>query len=147
MNKKIISLVLLVIAGGALFYGGMKYDQSKKTASRGASNFANLSPEERQARATAGGFAGMGRGGRAGGGTGFITGEVISKDDKSVTIKLNDGGSKIVFLSESTEITKSASGSINDLEVGKNISVNGVANSDGSVTAQTIQLRPANRNQ
>jgi len=40
-----------------------------------------------------------------------------------------------------------AAGALSDLEIGKNISVNGTANSDGSVTAQIIQLRPLDRNQ
>jgi len=123
--KKLIPIfivILLVVAGGA-FYGGMKYDQSKT-----ASNLATMRSRNGMTSNRAGG--------------GFVTGEIISKDDKSVTVKLRDGGSKIVFLSSSTEVTKSVSGTLVDLEVGKNISVNGTANSDGSITAQSIQLRP-----
>ncbi|KKS39844.1 MAG: hypothetical protein UV04_C0035G0003 [Candidatus Gottesmanbacteria bacterium GW2011_GWA2_42_16] len=149
MNKLIaIVIATAVVVGGGAFYGGMKYAQSKAPQGRLSQadfqNLQNFSPEERQQRlqelgANAGGFRGGQRGGNAGG---FTTGEIISKDDKSVTVKLRDGGSKIVFLSDSTEITKSAAGTLSDLEVGKNISVNGTANSDGSITAQSIQLRP-----
>ena len=149
MNKLIaIVIATAVVVGGGAFYGGMKYAQSKAPQGRLSQadfqNLQNFSPEERQQRlqelgANAGGFRGGQRGGNAGG---FTTGEIISKDDKSVTVKLRDGGSKIVFLSDSTEITKSAAGTLSDLEVGKNISVNGTANSDGSITAQLIQLRP-----
>lgn len=52
------------------------------------------------------------------------------------------------MLLDSTEISKFSEGAINDLEIGKNISINGTANSDGSLIAQMIQLRPAfERNQ
>ncbi len=153
VNKLItIVIAVAVVVGGGAFYGGMKYAESKSPRGQfSRADFQNLSPEERQQRlqelgANAGGFRGGSGGGQRGGG-GFTTGEIISKDDKSVTVKLRDGGSKIVFLSDSTEITKSAAGVLSDLEIGKNISVNGTSNSDGSVTAQAIQLRPVNPNQ
>ncbi|MEK7078294.1 MAG: DUF5666 domain-containing protein [Patescibacteria group bacterium] len=144
MNKKIISLVLLVvIVGVGSFYAGMKYNQNQRTANRGAGNFANLSPEERQARATAGGFVGMGQSGRAGGGNGLAVGEVISADDKSITIKLRDGGSQIIFFTPNTPITKSVSGSASDIAVGEQVTVSGAKNQDGSISAQSIQIRPS----
>lgn len=137
-----------IAVGGASFYGGMKYAESRgQRGEFSRANFQNLSSEDRQQRirefgANVGG--GLGSGQRGGSAEGFIVGEIISKDDKSVTIKLRDGGSKIVFFSGSTEITKSASGSMNDLVAGKNISVSGAVNSDGSITAQSIQFRPSN---
>lgn len=143
MNKKIIAILILsiTIAAGSAFYGGMEYQQSKTPAIMDFQNFRDLSSGERQQR-----FQEMGanvglRGVRMGNGTGFISGEIISKDDKSIVVKFSDGGSKIIFFSDSTEVAKSASGSINDVEVGRNISVSGAANQDGSITAQTIQLR------
>lgn len=153
MNKLIpVVIAVVVVVGGGAFFGGMKYAESKSprggSAQADFQNLQNLSPEERQQRlqesgANAGaGFRGGAAGGsQRGGGGGLTAGEIISKDEKSVTVKLQDGGSKIIFLSDSTEITKSAAGTLSDLEVGKNISVNGTANSDGSVTAQSIQLR------
>jgi len=152
MNKLIaIVIATAVVVGGGAFFGGMKYAESKSPRGRLSQadfqNLQNLSPEERQQRlqelgANAGArFRGGAGGGQRGGG-GFTVGEIIAKDDKSVTVKLQNGGSKIIFLSDSTEITKSAAGALSDLEIGKNISVNGSTNSDGSVTAKTIQLRP-----
>ncbi len=133
MNKLIaIVIATAVVVGGSAFYGGMKYSENKAAA-------------DRQQRIQQFGGSGTGlRNGGSGNRTvgGFASGEILSKDDKSVTIKMRDGGSKIIFYSDTTEVGKFVSGSASDLEVGKNISVNGTANSDGSVTAQSIQLRP-----
>ena len=148
--NKLIAIVIAtaVVVGGGSFWGGMKYAESKSPRGQfSRADLQNLSPEDRQQRlqelgANAGaGFRGGAGGGQRGGG-GFTAGEIIAKDDKSVTVKLQDGGSKIVFLSDSTKITKSAAGALSDLEIGKNISINGRANSDGSATAHSIQLRP-----
>jgi hypothetical protein len=77
------------------------------------------------------------------GGTGApVSGDIISKDDKSITIKLRDGGSKIVFLSTSTPITKSVSGATSDLSQNESVLIQGISNADGSVSAQSIQIRP-----
>ena len=121
----IIIIVVLIIVGIGAFYSGMKYSQSKTPQ-----NFRN------QMAAAGTEF----RGDRAG--ANFASGEIISKDGKSITIKVQDGGSKIVFFSDSTEISKTIEGSADDLEVGKTVIINGKANQDGSLTAQSIQLRP-----
>ena len=139
MNKLLIRISIIVIAGGA-FYGGMKYEDHV-VAQAAPANFRNLTPEQRQQRAAQFG-AGAGRGGANGANGNFTVGEIISRDDKSITLKLRDGGSKIVFYSSSTSVQKNAPGSATDLTTGEQVSVMGSANSDGSVTAQNIQLRP-----
>ena len=73
---------------------------------------------------------------------GFSAGQIIAKDEKSVTIKMQDGSSKIVFYSESTKIQKTADGTGADLAIDQEVTASGAANSDGSLTAQTIQVRP-----
>lgn len=144
MAKKILPIIIvIIIVGGGAFYGGMKYSQSKATnnlSPTGLQNLRNLSPEERQQR-----FQQMGadigsafRGGQAG--EGFVNGEIIAKDEQSITVKLRDGGSKIIFYSDSIEVGKFTNGSSSDLEIGETITVNGTANSDGSITAKTIQI-------
>jgi hypothetical protein len=147
----IIAGVAIVVGGGS-FFGGMKYAESKnpfKMLRGDTAGFANLSQGDQQARFQQFGTNGAAqRGTRAGGGSGgaMIGGEIISKDDKSITVKIADGGSKIIFFSDTTQITKSAAGSSADLKVGENVSANGTTNSDGSITAQTIQLRSINNN-
>ncbi len=137
--KKIIPIILAVlIIGGGAFFGGIKYSESKRPNSANFQNFRNLTPEQIQQRAGQAGSAGT----RFGNGQNVATGEIISKDDSTITLKLSDGGSKIIFYSDSTQISKTIEATTNDLQVGETLMVNGQANDDGSLTAQTIQLRP-----
>jgi hypothetical protein len=145
--KKILPIIIaIVIIGGGAFYGGMKYGQSNPSTGSGqsaAAGLANLTPEQRQARIQQmEGTAASGGQRRIQTGGGFVSGEIISKDEKSITVKLTDGSSKIIFYSGTTQIGKMTNGTSNDIEIGKTVSVNGTANSDGSITAQSIQIRP-----
>ncbi len=132
MNKPVLSVIVVVAVLGAGFFGGIKYDQSHAASS------APMNTRD-------GGFQGGTRGGRGGvggPGAGFINGEILSKDATSITVKLRDGRSKIVFVSGSTQVMKAAQGSIKDLTAGQQVTATGSANADGSVSAQTVQLRP-----
>ncbi len=141
MNKNItIIIIAIIVIGAGSFYGGMSYAQSK-TGTGNQNGFANLSPQERQARLAQRGTTGTTTGGSRNGG-GFTTGEIISKDANGITIKLQDGGSKIIFLTSTTPVMKSVEGSSKDLSIGQTVAVTGTTNPDGSVSAQSIQLRP-----
>lgn len=149
--KKILPIIIaVVVIGGGAFYGGMKYGQSSSpTGGQNAGiGFANLSVEQRQERLQQMGVNAGGKGVNRG--SGFVNGEIIAKDDpakdgagKSITVKLLDGSSKIIFYSGTTQIGKMTSGTPSDIEIGKTVSVNGSANQDGSITAQLIQIRSA----
>ena len=130
MNKLNIVVIIAVLAVAGAFYGGMKYGQSKPVNGATAQSGAN-------------GRFGGGAGRTRGAGGGFTNGEIIKADDTSITLKLQDGGSKIVFVSPSAVITKQAAGSKSDLQIGQNVMVNGTANADGSLSANMVQLRPA----
>ncbi len=125
MNAKKITgiIVAVIIVGGASFYGGIKYDQS--TA--------------KPLTAQAGGF--RGRTGAAAGGS-VTAGSILSVDPTGITVQLRAGGSKIVFISSSTAITKSVTGAAQDLSTGQQVMVSGQTNSDGSIEASSIQIRP-----
>ncbi len=148
MNKFLSIAITAIIAGAVAFYGGMRYDSYKSGPS--LADLKNLPQQEIRQKLQASGLFGGGNRGmialrRNGGNSSFIGGEIISKDDKSITIKSQDGGSKIVFLSPSTQINKSTAGSSADLAAGKQVTVNGTANADGSLTADLIQIRPEER--
>lgn len=140
MNKTIITVIIVVLVGTGSFYGGMKYGENKASSNAGPGfgQLQNLTPEQRQQRMQQ--F--QQNGGQRRGGANFAGGEIISRDDKSITVKLQDGGSKIIFYSSSTTIGKMAMSTPNDLSIGENVMANGTANSDGSITAQQIQIRP-----
>ena len=127
-NKQIISLIVvaIVFAGGG-FFGGIKYQQNK------------LPPMAARAGQFAGAAGGAAR--RAGGNASFISGTVLSVDSNTITVKLQNGGSQNVILAPSTQYRKAVDGTAADVTVGTNVIATGSTNSDGSVTAQNVQIR------
>ena len=69
---------------------------------------------------------------------GFVRGEIISVKGETVTVKLPDGGSKLILISSSTNITTATEGSVDDLKEGENVMVVGKENSDGSMSAESV---------
>jgi len=130
----IIAIILIFVAGAGGFFVGMKYQQGKQPA---------FSRQFGNGQGTRTGGQLQGSSNRMG----FrpVPGEIISSDDKSITVKLQDGSSKIILFSDKTEINKAANATKEDLKVGEKVAVFGQENSDGSVTAQNIQLNPSFR--
>lgn len=135
-NNYLFTAGTAVIVGAAAFFGGVKYQQMRPP-----------SPVDSQSQNGAQRANGQNRSGFRMGGQGFrpVFGEVVSKDDKSVTLKLQDQSSKIVMFNDKTTVSKSSEGSSSDIKTGDKIMVMGSNNSDGSVTAQNIQLNPPMR--
>jgi hypothetical protein len=134
MNKNAavtVALVLLVGVGG--FYGGMTYQKSQSPAN-GFGQFGGRMGQG--GPGGPGGYGGMGR-------NGFgrpVAGQIIEKDATSITVKMQDGSTKIVLLSNSATINKATKATKDDLKKGENVTVMGTTNSDGSVTANNINL-------
>ena len=124
-------IVTILLVGGA-YYMGIKHETAKLKSSFG-----------RGAAGLTGARTGAGGARFAGGTGGLVTGSVIAKDDTSITIKDRTGSSKIVLYSPSTQVLESTAGSASDVAVGSQVSAQGTQNSDGSVTATSIQIRPA----
>lgn len=134
-----MALILIIAASGGGFYGGMKYQESKLPSTgqfmmgQGGQKF----------QAQPGGTGSTGRN-MMRGSQGFrpVSGEIINSDDKSITVKTDDDTSKIVLISAKTSINKSSEGTITDLKIGETVAIFGNENSDGSITAQNVQLNP-----
>ena len=142
----LILIAITLVVGGGAFFGGMKYGQRRVSGGfsrQDFQNLRNLPREERQQRLQQVGLGGNGSrdGSRGGTGNDFASGEIIAKDEKSITVKLRDGGSKIIFYSGNAQISKTVEGTVKDLDVGKSVVVNGKASEDGTINAQSIQLR------
>ena len=109
----------------------------------GAGYFVHSSPAQTQ---NPGGFAGRGQGGGMRGGAngaGLLSGTVAKQDAGSITLNTRDGSSHVVLITPATTVQKSIEGGLTDVAVGSTIFVSGSTNSDGSISASSIQLRQA----
>lgn len=123
-QKQIQNIAIVLVLMGVSFYAGTNFPSKK--------SFGNPALQGKQ--------SGTNRQFNPNNG-GMVGGEIISKDDQSLSIKLRDGGSRIILFSTSTSVTKGTQGSIDDLTIGSQVTAVGTQNKDGSITAKTIQLR------
>ncbi|HTR19111.1 MAG TPA: hypothetical protein VMH91_04025 [Candidatus Paceibacterota bacterium] len=138
MNKTAwvtVVVVAVVFAGGG-YYVGAKAQTSPAPTSRFSGG---------------GGATFVGRGGGGfGGGGGATIGTILQVGNGSITLQLPNStsttattGTKIVLVGSQTQVQELQSVPVSSLSVGQTITVNGTANSDGSVTANSIQVLPA----
>lgn len=142
----LVTLILVIVVGGAAFFGGMKY-QENATKKAIQSQYTNPFSGRNQFQNTRNGNTGSksttqnGVGERRMG-NGQIVGEITSIENNSITIKDNQGNSRIILISDKSTISKASAGQISDLKVGEKVSAFGTPNTDGSVSATNIQLNP-----
>ncbi len=135
-SKTLIIFVALFLVGGASgFFGGTQYQKSKSP----------LSSLQRFG-AMAGNFNGdptSQRRGLAEGQT-AVSGEVISKDATSLTIKLPDNSSKVILLTNDVPVRQTTESNLESVKVGESVMIQGQQNQDGSITAQLVQVGQVN---
>ena len=130
-NSMIIAGIILIIAAAAVgFYAGMQYQtgRARNTFAQGGTFRQRF----------AGQFAQNGQNANFQ----AVRGQILSMSNNILTIKLSDGSTKIVVLSGNTTFAQSAKASLSDLKVGDTVNAIGTTNSDGSVTAQDLQINP-----
>ena len=135
-NTVITAIVTALVFGGGGYYLGMQKAASSTTATQ---------------TPTGATFAGRGAGRFGGGaGGGFTGGTILSIGNGSLTLQLANStsstattGTKIVLFDTTTQVSEMQSVQASTLTVGQNVMVSGSANSDGSLTATSIQVRPA----
>jgi hypothetical protein len=134
MNKNtmmIVAVVLIIVAAAGGFFGGMMY-QKNQTPAFGASGTSGR-----------GNYAArFGQNGQSAANFRPVRGQVLSMSNNSLTVKLSTGSTEIVVLSGSTAYMQSTAASLSDIKTGDTVNVVGTANSDGSVTAQQVQINP-----
>lgn len=140
MKKNIVWIVAVVAVGVTAFIAGMQLGPSIKGTTSGnqvANGFRNgqmpdgFTPPDGVTGQP--GAAIRNRGG-------MVIGKVVSSDDKSITVKLAQGGSQAVYVSGSTVYNELAEVSAADVSVGTTITVSGTTADDGSVTATSIMI-------
>jgi subtilase family serine protease len=136
-NNLISILIVAVVVGAVCFFAGMQYQRSQRQA------FGGQFAANGQRAGNTGQFQGVTN--RAGG-LRPVNGEIVASDNNSITVKLQDGSSKIILVDSKTQINKAATATKSDLKNGEKVVVFGQENSDGTVTAQSIQLNPQLRN-
>lgn len=141
MDKKIIliMLVIAVICGGVGYKVGDKMSQVKRIA-----QFAGMRQQGGQGSGQGlrdgSGQGKMGGGMMQGQGRRHTEGEILSVDDKGVTVKLADGSSKIVLFSDKTTYALSTTAEKSKVVVGQKVDIVGDPNTDGSVSASEVRI-------
>jgi hypothetical protein len=138
MKIAITAVLAAVLAGALGFFGGVTYQKAQTPSFAGRTGDGNFTPP-------AGFTPGQGGANRQGGAGrfagGIATGTVLAADSKSITVKVESGGSKTVYISSTTNFGKQEALTAADIKVGDNVMAVGQASS-GGITARSVQVVP-----
>jgi hypothetical protein len=129
--------LLIVAAGVGGFFGGKAVAEGDGTADRTTSGDGRPT----DGSAPTGMSLPSDGSGRTGGG--LVSGSIVSADESSITIQLEDGNTQIVYFADSTTISETKDATSDVLTDGEDVTVVGSANEDGSLTATSIQVGAA----
>ncbi len=115
------AVAVIALIGGIFWGKGMAAGESKQFANSGYSS------------STRGSF-------RTGSSGSVFAGQVSAISGSDITLQLPNGNSEVVLYSSSTPVTEPTNVSISKVATGSNIVVMGTQNSDGSVTASSIEI-------
>lgn len=142
--KPAVVCAIAIGVGALAFFGGMQYQKSQRGSNftgQMAGGNRGFNPRMNE------GVQGNG-GNQMPGGTkenGFqakkpVSGEIVSIDKNTITVKTQDGSSKIITYSDQIKVNKISEGTISDLKTGVQITVAGEESTSGIVNAQSISI-------
>ena len=143
MNGKWVAIVvaIVVVVAAVAAFGGYTMGKNAGTAEGLAARNAFLAA---RGVGGGGGNGGGGFGGGAGGGRNFDPNNFAAGQVKSIsgnTVQLSTATDVLtVKLTDQTQIQKQASGVVSDIQPGERLTVQGTRNSDGTFTAQSVQI-------
>ncbi len=142
-NNPVITILVAVVFGAVGFFGGMQYQKSQ-TSTNGSRTVLFQRGQGGQLQGQVQGRFGNGTRTGTNGGNFMrpVIGKIISTDNNSITVQMQDGSSKIAVLSDKTTYENTTQASKSDLKDGDTVAVIGATNSDGSVTAESVQINP-----
>lgn len=135
------SVALAVVTGAVGFWGGTTYSRTKMISNFGNRGEGRLMMQGQNGNTKMNGNR-LSQGAPGQMGQRNTAGEVTAKDDKSMTVKMSDGSSKTIILSDKTVYRISEEASSSKIEVGTKVAVFGDSSTDGSVTADNIEINP-----
>lgn len=127
MKTAIWSVLAAVLFGAVGFWGGVTYQKAQAP-----SGFSGR-------LGGAGGFGSASSGARNG--ANIATGTVIAQDATSLTVKDASGGSKTVFVTPQTQVSKQQVLKPADIKVGDQVAAFGQA-ANGGIDARMVQIVP-----
>lgn len=148
MKNMLLAGAAVLLIGSGAFYGGFLYGKSKTFSPSGFSGrngefLGRNTDGSMRNRDGQGQGAGTQQGNRNG--QDSVFGEVLSKNDTSMTVKTQNGGSRIVYFSDKTSEGISDSTALSNVSTGQSVMASGVGNGEGALVAHMILVYPTDQ--